>query len=227
MVVRTNARQEEQAKEQGEELVLVALTYTGERSLFSSQGMRNQGNYPSLDGFQGPGPGDEVGETKLVVLPSSSLGWWESHGAFDVAYDSQTIARALLEANYFPESLVGPGYDPDERERLCDVLGIQPQSTEDEWREALLGVADYAPDEEPEEDDSGHSPRVERLVGNTDRSVLVKVAGSFDGIGEYAEDLGKTSYGHLGQYELASFLERHEDDAVDRRIEKAEMGGDL
>lgn len=219
-MIRTNSQMEESAEEQGEELVLVAVTYAGSRSLYSAQGMRTEGNYPSLDGFQ-------QDETKLVILPSGSLGWWESHADFEVSYAAKDMARALLSANYLPDDLVGPGYDPNSRERLCDALGIEVQSTEEEWRAALEDVADYGDEEAPEEAEPEHSPRVERLVANTDRSILVKVAGSYDDVGEFVEGTGKDSYGHLGQYELAEFLAGKEDDEVDRRIDTAEMGGDI
>lgn len=227
MVVRTNARQEETAEEQGEELVLVTITYTGRRSLYSANGMRQEGDYPALDGFQGPGPDGEVGESKLVVIPSSSLGWWETHADFELSYAAQDMARTLLEANYLPDEVVGPGYDPDTRERLCEAMGIEPQASEEEWREVLLSVADYDSGEEPEEETPDHTIRARRLVANTDRSVLVKVAGTYDDAAEYAESVGKDSYGHLGQYELAEFLESKEDEEVDRRIHAAETGGSL
>lgn len=221
MSIRGNANHDEAAAEAGVELVLVAVTYTGDRSMYNSEGLRTQGGYPALDGFQS-------GETKLVKLPSNSLGWWERHGAFEVDYSAGAIADSMLGRNYLPEQIVGPGYDPDLRETLCDALGLdRVPGTGDDWVEALQEVA--GTEESPASaDEDPTDNRVDELVAGVNRSVLIQVVNSYDGVDEYLEEVEKASVSHLKATEAAGFLADREDQrAVDRRVEKAEAGQEL
>lgn len=219
MSIRANSDHEEAAEEGGVELVLTAVTYTGDRSMYNSDGLRTQGGYPALDGFQG-------GETKLVKLPSNSLGWWERHAAFEVDYSEQGIASTMLGRNYLPEQIAGPGYDPQLRDELCDALNLdRVPGTQDEWVDALQDAA--GTDEEPtsaNEDPTDN--RVDELVADVNRSVLIQVTNSYeDGVDEFLEEVDKSSVSHLKATEAAGFLaDREDQQAVDRRIEKAETG---
>lgn len=225
MTIRSNNNFEEAAAEGDVELVLTAVTYNGDRSMYQSENLRSNGGYPALDGFQS-------GETKIVKLPSRNLGWWERHSDFEIDYTEETLAEAILSMNYLPEEVTGPGYDPELRREFLDKLGIEPATDGEGWREQLREVAGVDPDEE---DDGGDSDpvmeqvdqRVERLTSEVSRSVLIQVANSYDGIDEYLDEVEKDSVSHLSQIEAAEFLQDKDDDAVDRRIEKAETGQEL
>jgi hypothetical protein len=218
MSIRTNANQERAEEDGDTELTLVAITYTGNRSLYGPQGMSTEGGYPALDQFQS-------GETKLVMVPSERLGWWENHSAFEVDYTPETIARSLLERNYIPEQIVGPSYNVEVRDRLIESLGLDPFSGEDDLREQLREVAGMS--EEEDENAVEETSSREESLSTVGRSVLIKVANSYDDIDEALEEADKSSVSHLGQTELASFLADKDDDEVDRRVETAKQGGDI
>lgn len=225
MSVRSNSRYAEQEAEGEVELELVVLTYTGDRSRYRSNAMEQQGGYPALDGFQGPGPGDDEGETKLVVLPSQGLSWWESHNNFRIDYDEVSIAEALLGANHIPEQIVGPGFNADVRERLLGKLGIDGFTGEEDLRGQLADIAGLEP-EETEQDDTARESRVDSL-SSEDRSILIKVAGSYDDFdGWREENTDAAQVNHCQNTELAEFLAGQDAAEVNRRINTAEAGGD-
>jgi hypothetical protein len=221
MSIRTNSNYEEEADEGNAELTLALLTYVGSRSMYHRETMRSQGGYPSLDGFQ-------QGESKLVRLPSDRLGYWESHADFEVAYDEVSMAEAMLDNNYIPSPLVGPNYNPDRRDELVEKLGLEQAPQGDEgWRTALRDVAGIeAEADDGELPEGGSDPRAESLQ-STDRSVLIKVAGSYEDVDDLTEEAGVNSVSHLEQTALAEFLAGKDDDEIDRRIATAEQGGEV
>ena len=228
MSVRSNSNYKRREDEGEFELVLVAVTYTGSRSMFGPQGMRTEGGYPSLDQFRGPGPGEQAGETKLVELPSGRLGWWENHANFEVSYEEEAIAECLLSANYIPEQIAGPGFDQELREKLTERLDLEPFSGEQDLREQLREIADTDEvDEGGGAEQEGPGRRVERLTGEYDRSVLMKAAGSYDDIDGVLDEEGKKQVSHLESTAMAEFLAGKDDDEVDRRLATAEQGGEV
>lgn len=218
MSVRTNENYEEAAREGETELVLVAVTYVGEHSTYTNDSIRSQGGYPALDAFQ-------KGQTKMAKIPSPNLGWWERHADFEIIYDDVGLAECLIEKNFVPQQIVGPGFDPAIREQLLDQIGIEVAATEEEYLEQLREVAGVE-DEEETVDDKEQS-RIKELINNEDRSILIKVVNSFDGVDEYLDDVDKTSVSHLSQHEAAEFLLEQEADMVDARLDKASMGQEL
>ena len=218
MSIHTNANFEDAEEEGRTELVLAAVTYVGERSTYNSEGMRSQGGYPSLGGFQ-------QGGTQLVRLPSEHLGWWERNSSFEIAYDEESIARVLLDSNYIPEQIVGPGFDPKLRDVLHEKLGIEAAANEEGYREQLLEIVGEEAEEKAEEEDT--VSRAEQLAADVERSVLVKVAGTYDDADEYLDELDKSSVSHLAQMELGEFLAGKDDTAVNERIDRVRIGEDL
>jgi len=232
MTIKTNSNHLEAEHEGDAELVMVSLTYTGNRSTYTTQAMRDQGGYPALDSFRGPDPneGGADGETKIVYIPSRFLGWWEGHSDFDVDYTPETIAEELLSRNYISEQIVGPGYDARIREDLIEKLGIDGFGNEEDLREKLYRVAGYDDEEADDAEASRPDPkdrRKEKLETSYTRSVLIKAANSYDDIDSLLEDEGVDSVSHLGQTDLASFLSGKPDDEVDRKLSTAEQGGEL
>jgi hypothetical protein len=180
--------------------------------------MRNQGDYPALDQFR-------PGETKLVKIPSGSLGWWETHADFDISYKEDDFARALLGGNYIPEQIVGPRFDQELREELIEKLGLEPFTGEEDLREQLRGVAGVSEDDDhggPEEPNT----RAEALRGEN-RSDLIKVANSYDDVHDFLEEQEVDSVSHAKNTQLAEFLSGKEDSEVDRRLTALKTGGDL
>ena len=230
MVVRSNSNHTKVEQEGDTELVLTAITYTGNRSLFSSQNMIDMGGYPSLDAFNNSDDPEEDGETKIVYIPTESLGWWETHSNFRIEYSPEAIARGLLSRNFIGEQIVGPGYDPKVRADLEEHLDLTPFRDEDELREQLYDIAGYSDDEEdeaegarPEEPDT----RLRTLMSDYDRSVLIKAANSYEDLDELLEDNEVSSVSHLSQSALAEFLASKPNDEVNRRLSTLDAGGAL
>jgi len=216
MSIRTNGNYEDAAAEGDIELVMAAITYVGERSIYNNENIRTQGGYPALDGFQS-------GQTKIAKIPSGDLGWWERNTGFEISYNPADFAAALLEANFVPEQITGPGYDTDVRADFCEKLGIEPAASKEGWREKLAGVAgvdledDEGPDKEP--------ARESYLASEVDRSALIKVVSSFEDSDELLEAEGVDSPSHLKTTAAAGWLaDREDQDAVDKRIDNVEMG---
>ena len=223
--IRTNSDLAGAEAEGDAELVLVAVEYTGSRPTHGSPSIRQQGDYPALDSFQ-------RGQTKLVELPSSSLGWWENHADFELHYDAETIAGVLAGANYIPEQVVGPDYNQRVRDKLLDKTGAEPAASGSEYREQFAEIAGVDGDGDGAAggdgaDDQGTKNREDELL-EVGRSTLLKVAGSYDdadGHFEDEHDIGNLT--HAKQTHLASFLAGKDDAEVTARVERAEMGHDL
>lgn len=220
MAVRTNSNHEEAEREGDAELVLCTITYEGGHSVYQNNNTRRQGGYPALDGFQ-------RGQPKVARIPSSKLGWWERHADFDIDYEPEAVARTLYGMNYIPSSIAGPGVDPSIRDEVLEVLDLEPATSEEGYRRQ---IAEMLGEDEPDEEEAqsqGEKDRATKLESETERSILVKVANTFDGIDDLKEEEGVSSASHLKQSRLAEFLAGKEDDVVNRKIETAEMGGDL
>lgn len=222
MSVRTNSNYEDTSEEEGIELVLVALTYTGSRSTYYSESMRRQGGYPALDGFQ-------RGRAKLAKVPSNKLGWWENHADFEVAYEPEVVAGVLLEANYLPSQLVGPNYDPGVRNMLLEKLDIDVSADEEGYREQLRDIAgvDEEDDENAPDANAAEQTRADELQEDYDRSTLITVADSFDGIDEALDEWGVDQITHAKNTQLASFIASQDNEQANRRLDTASSGGDL
>ena len=220
MTIRTNSRYEESAREGNTELTLAAVTYVGDRSTYQDSSIRTQGGYPALDGFQN-------NQTKIVKLPSTSLGWWERNSNFSIEYDPASIAEALLNHNYVPQQLVGPGFDPDIRDDIHDQLGLEPASGAEGYREQFREIAGVEAEiPEDERTTEGEANRLKHLV-SVDRSVLITTANSFEGIDDFLEEKDAQQVNHLKNHDLAEFLAEQDDDTVDRKIDTVEGGGEL
>lgn len=228
MSVRTNENQRE-AEEEGAELTLVALTYTGSRSTYYAESLRDQGGYPSLDGFQNYEDGTDDGQTKLVKIPSGKLGWWERHADFRVDYTPAAIAETLLKGNYLPAQLVTPGADTEIRDLLLDKLDIEPAADEESYREQLREVAgmDEEEDEKADDENAAERSRADHLQSEYDRSTLITVAGSFDDIDERLEEWDVEQTTHAKNTELATYLAGKDNDTVDKRLRTIESGGNI
>lgn len=220
MAIRTNANHEEAEQEGDAELVLCTLTYVGSHSVYQNNNTRSQGGYPALDGFQN-------GQPKVAKIPSAKLGWWERHNDFEVDYEPEAVARTLYEMNFIPSAIAGPDVDPSIRDEVLELLDLEPATSEEGYREQLAEFLDEEVDEDEVSTGGPSDDRVASLESETERSVLVKVANTFEGIDELKDEEGVSSASHLKQSRLAEFLADKDDSVVNRKIETAEMGGDL
>lgn len=123
------------------ELVLVAVTYIGNSSVYRDNAVQNQGNWPSYGSFT-------PGQTQVALLPDRSLGWWESHADFDIDYSSEGIAEAFLEKNFLAPEVFGNNVSPEVQDRVLDKLGLDhvPRN-EEEIRRELANIAGIDEDE--------------------------------------------------------------------------------
>lgn len=228
MSVRTNQNQVDAEEEGEEELVLVAITYTGSRSTHYSESMRDHGGYPALDGFQNY-QGTEEGQTKLVKIPSTKLGWWENHADFRVDYDPEAVAETLLKGNYLPSQLVSPGGDTDIRDLLLEKLDLDAAVDEEGYREQMREMVgmDEEEDESAPDANAAEKGRADSLHAEYDRSTLIKVAGSFEDIDEALEDMDVDQVTHAKSTELTEFLAGEDNEVVDKRLRTIQSGGNI
>jgi len=151
-----HTRQNHEEESEGEiELVPAALRYTGDKSVYNSPALRDQGGLPSLALLQG-GPDGNPGPWKLALIPSQYLGWLENHADLEIAYDRETIAEAFLEKNSLAPEVFGPDIVTHVQDRFLDLLGIDQLPRDSAgMREVLADVAglDVAPGEEAVEED--------------------------------------------------------------------------
>lgn len=204
----STTRNEELEAEGRDELTLAALRYTGHRSIFNDEALGRQGNFPSSAALSG-GVDEEPGPWKLARIPSRNLGWFETHADLEIAYDPETIAKAILEKNYLPPEVFGANFDPALREEVFDLLDIkQPKMTAEAYREELADVAGV--------DDPGEE--VESFTGpdyDLTRSDLQSVAGAFE---------PDFNIAHAKNTDLEDFLREQDQTAVRSRIDQVEAG---
>lgn len=135
MTVKASSKQFDQAQEDGEELVLVAVTYDGDRSVYQNRAMQNQGYWPSFASFT-------QGSTQVAVLPDQGLGWWERHSDFDVDYSKEGIAEAFLDKNYLAPEVFGAKISKDVQSFVLDKLEMNAvPRTAEAIREELADIA--------------------------------------------------------------------------------------
>lgn len=165
------------------ETALIGLRYTGAKSSVSPRQARDQGGWPGEQTFQG-GPATERNEDGKVVarepgpmqiginpdwiddtVEGGTLAGLEALPDFDVVYDPEEIAAAILEKNFLPSKVFGSPPDQTAGERIqpdysvrrevfdhlgLDDIGSGPGSHE-EYREQLeeLAGVDSTADEVP------------------------------------------------------------------------------
>lgn len=208
MAVISTKRNEELEAEGEDELTLAVVRYTGSRSIYNDEALGRQGNFPSGAALNG-GPNGEPGPWKFPLIPSRNLGWFETHNDLEIAYGAEAVASALLERNFLPPNVFGANFDPDLRDRVFELVGIeQPKMSAEGYREVLSEVAGV--DDPGEEVTQSTGPEYDLT-----RSELQKVTGAFP------NDL------HLGRAQttdMEDFLRSQDQTAVRARIEQVQAG---
>lgn len=145
MTVKTSQNHIDLENEGDAELVLVAVTYIGNKSVFRDTAVQNQGNWPSYGSFS-------PGSPQIALIPDRSLGWWETNANFDVDYSAEGIAEAFLEKNFLAPEVFGNRITPEVQDRVLDKLGMDhvPRN-EAEIRKELASIAGIDEDEAVED----------------------------------------------------------------------------
>jgi hypothetical protein len=204
MTIKTNREHQELEADGDDELTLVAVTYTGDQSVYNASATRQQGGWPARSPFNS-------GVTEVALVPSKRLGFWERHADFEIAYDDESLAAALLEKNYLAPQVFGANVDIDLRDRVLDTLGIDVKRNAEAYREALADVA--GPDADAGEEADPHETRQSDFA-DAKRSTLQRAA----------EAHGKSDVDSAGREELADYLAEQDDDDVDATIDSIQSG---
>lgn len=199
-------QQIEVAEEQDDELVLAAIKYVGRKSLYRDSAVNTHGGYPGYGAFQ-------RGVWDLAYLPSKKLSWWEDHADFEIAYDEQTIAEAIVEKNYLLSVAFGSNADPEIRDDVYDKLGLKPTLDTDELRAQIAEVAGADVEDVGSEFDPDKARREE--LSGVKRSLLVKLASETGFDGNPANS--KTN-------DLVNHLTEQDEDRVDKKLNLIEKG---
>jgi len=143
--------------------------------------------------------GEESPET------SRNVGAIESMSDFEVSYNPEDLAQAMLEANYLPPEVFHNGFDPDIRERIFDRLEIEDrgvihgssQADEEPYRSQLRELAGEDNEPEPEEI---RKTEIDELKNKYSRGELMSAA----------SELGMDN-ANTGKGELATYIVEQED----------------
>jgi len=159
----------EQLEEEGKvKTAIVGVRYTGPRSSKDPSKLRRQGGWPGDSPFQG-GPVDpdtgerEPGPIQIGINPDwldddtvsgGTVAGIEALGDFEVIYDAEALAAAILDRNFLPPKAFGGegvSYEPPVRRALFDKLGLEDVGTcpaaADDYRAQLAEVAGLSEDE--------------------------------------------------------------------------------
>lgn len=153
-------------EEEGEvELVLIALRYTGGRTIENTPQIQERG------GWQGPvrwNPGQErIGFVPDWAAESLEQGRnvanIERMGKFEVIYDPAEIAEILLKKNYLPPNVFGQAHDRKVRTRFFEEMGMEPEgivydrADEEPYRQQLREIAGIEVDDDKQAEDAARS----------------------------------------------------------------------
>lgn len=215
-----HAERERESPSTGEDAFnreLVAARYTGSRSVYQNQSVRNHGGWPGKHPFQHD-------EWYVARVPERHLGWWEGHADFEIAYDPETIARAFLDDNYLPPEVFSVNANRDLREAVFGHLDLEGARDNDGYREQLREIAGVSADE----DDGGagdpddRDPRVAEIEDNYERSDYKRAVEAI------REDDGVDQSLNASNEDLVQFLaaDERDDDRVTRLLEnRGDSGG--
>ena len=192
MTVHSENRTEQLENEGRVTTEVIGLRYTGPEPSVPPRQPREQGGWPGVTPFQGGSDG-EPGPIQIGVCPDwlddktvsgGNLGGLEALPNWEVIYDRERLAQALLERNYLPPVIFGGegrSYEPGLREKVFTKLGLDDvgvcPAAEEDYREQLAEIAgaELSPDDGTE--DSG---RVATYRQDHSRQVLLGAAEELD-----------------------------------------------
>jgi hypothetical protein len=198
---------------------VVGVRYTGPRSSAPPDTLRRQGGWPGDTPFQGGEFDAETGERQPGpiqiginpdwidddVVDGGTVAGLEALGNFEVIYDPEPLAAALLDRNFLPPNAFGGegiSYDPPVRRALFGHLGLDDAGTlpaaAQDYREQLAAIAglDDIEEETPIED----KQRTQRYLDDHTRAELVEAVKL---VRDSSEEI---ALGGQTKHDLAEFL---------------------
>ena len=235
MTIHTEDLTEELEQDGKVKTAVIGVRYTGPKSSVAPSKLRRQGGWPGDTPFQAgpidPETGDrEPGPIQIGINPDwidddsvegGTAAGIEALGDFEVLYEPDVLAEALLERNYLPPKAFGGegvSYEPPVRKQLFDKLGLEDMGTlpaaAQDYREALAdiaGVDDAGEAEQPED-----KQRTQRYIDEYTRSELS------DAVKIVREDTDEISLRGKGQHDLAEYLASQDPAEVNDALKEAE-----
>ncbi|PHQ46352.1 hypothetical protein DJ68_07805 [Halorubrum sp. C3] len=158
MPISTLASAKEFEEKDHAEVEFVGFRYTGDQSTKTDRDLRQR------VGYNGP-PKFQAGRVYLALLPTyldpnhvenSNIGVHalESRTDFEVIYDAERLAKALLERNYLPPEAFYEGFDRWKRQKVMEKLDLDDagrvfeKDDEEPYRDQLRAIAGVETDDE-------------------------------------------------------------------------------
>ncbi|MEE6210848.1 hypothetical protein U3A55_11885 [Salarchaeum sp. III] len=211
------------------ETAIIGLRYTGNKSSVAPRQPRREGGWPGRQTFQGGKPTDtdengkvtarEPGPIQIGINPDwidrdtvegGTLAGLEALPDFEVIYDDELLAEAMLKANFLPPTVFGSPPDQtggeritpvyEVREAVFDQLGLNDigsgPGSHEEYRSQLAEVAgvDATTDEVPAD-----KQREQQYIENHSRAALKDAA---EVLREDTDDIAL----NVGKQEFAEWL---------------------
>lgn len=208
------------------DIEFVGIKYVGERST------RSAPDIPQRAGYGGPAQFQQ-GRTYFALLPTwldeenvenHNIGVHalESRNDFEVIYDAERLAAALLDRNYLPTDVFYEGFVRWKRQKVLEKLDLEAgervynKDDEEPYRNQLREIANIERD-----DEAGVSKtRAEEYVSRFSRSDLSDI------VKVLRRDSDEIDLRTAGQTDMAEYLTRFESETVEQGVDVAHGDGD-
>lgn len=204
----------------------VGFRYIGDQSTKTDHDLRQR------TGYNGP-PKFQRDRTYLAVLPTwldeehvanSNIGVHaiEARSDFEVIYDPERLAEALLDRNYLPPDVFYEGFDRWKRRHVFDKLDLEDEGRihekddEEPFRDQLREIAGIELDDE-EKVSQQRSDKYVKRFSRDDASAVVKLL---------RRDADEIDLRTAGLTDMADYLTRFEPDVVEQAVDVANGDGD-
>jgi len=201
------------------EVELVGFRYDGEQSTKTDHDIRRR------VGYAGP-PKFQRGDVYLALLPTwldenhvenANIGVQalEARNDFEVIYDAERLAKALLERNYLPPEVFYEGFDRWKRQKVLEKLDLDDggrvfdKDDEELYRDQLREIAGVEQDDEASISQQRSDKYVDRF-SRSEASEIVKL------LRQEADEIDLRT---AGLTDMAEYLTRFEPDVVELAVD--------
>jgi len=208
------------------DLEFVGFRYIGDRSTKTDQDIRQRAGYDGPAKFQRDRVYFAILPTNLSDdhVENSEMGVHalEARSDFEVLYDAERLAKALLDRNYLPPDVFYEGFDRWKRAKVMAKLALDDagrvfdKDDETPYRKQLRTIADVDTDDEA----SVSKQRADEYTGRfsrSDASEVVKVL---------RQDADEIDLRTAGLTDMAEYLTRFEAASVEDAVDAALGDGD-
>jgi len=219
MPISTLASAEEFEEKDHAEVEFVGFRYTGDQSTKTDRDLRRR------VGYNGP-PKFQAGRVYLALLPTyldsnhvenSNIGVHalEARNDFEVIYDAERLAEALLERNYLPPEAFYEGFDRWKRQKVMEKLDLDDagrvfeKDDEEPYRDQLRAIAGVETDDEAAVSTQRSDEYTSRF-SRSDASEVVKVL---------RQDSDEIDLRTAGLTDMADYLTRFEPATVETAVD--------